>query len=126
MKTQLVVLLVEDDHNVLDSLRLFVESLSNVEIWTAFDFSQATIVLMAQPRIDLLLCDVVLRGNLTGIDVACAAVDVHPQVAVVMFSAEEKINVLGLTDRYSFVRKPFGVQTITQQIDEAFARLHLE
>lgn len=123
MDNKLCVLIVEDHPAVLDSLKLFVESFPEVQILSADNFFSAAIQIKKANRIDLLLADVNLPGPMTGIDVAEAAVSTHPNIAVVMFSADQRSDIDGLTDRYSFVRKPFGRDEVTIHIDSAFLRL---
>lgn len=123
MNNMLVVLIVEDHPGILDSLRVFVRSFLNVQIACASSFLPAIALIAASDRIDLLLCDALLRGEMTGIDVAEVAVATHPEIAVVMLSADSPDQIEGLTDRYSFARKPFGRDEITRHIDTAFIKL---
>jgi len=123
MNDRLVVLIVEDHPAVLDSLKLFVESFLDVEIHSADSFKAAAVCINALERIDLLLCDVLLPGVLSGVDVAETAVYSHPDVAVVLLSADPQDEIEGLTDRYSFLQKPFGRDAMTLHIDNAFLRL---
>jgi len=123
MNSQLVVLIVEDHPAVLDSLKLFVESFPDVQILSADSFVSAAVWINATKRIDLLLCDVLLPGAMDGIDIAEVAVNTHSNIAVVLLSADPMDEIKGLTDRYSFLQKPFGREAITQHIDSAFLRL---
>ncbi|WP_458071175.1 response regulator [Rhodanobacter sp. BL-MT-08] len=123
MDNRLVVLIVEDHREVLDALKLFVESLPDVDILLADSYLSAVAWIGRESRIDLLLCDVLLPGAMNGIDVADVAVTAHPAIAVVLLSADAQADIEGLTDRYSFVQKPFGREAVTQQIDRAFLRL---
>jgi CheY-like chemotaxis protein len=123
MEKRFFVLVVEDDSDVLDALKLYVESFSNASLLSANGYLAAATWLNGMERIDLILCDVILRGEMDGIDVAELAVKMHPDIAVVLFSADPKSSIERLSDRYSFVRKPFGREEITQHIDKAFLRL---
>jgi len=123
MNDRLVVLIVEDHPAVLDSLKLFVESFEDVQIYSADSFSAAVVCIDATAQIDLLLCDVLLPGMMNGLDVAEAAVNAHPNIAVVLLSADPPDEIPRLTGRYSFLRKPFGRDAITEHIDKAFLRL---
>lgn len=123
IKPRFYVLVVEDNPDVLDSLTLFVDALADAQIFTASGFLGAAAVIEEQLRIDLILCDVVFREEMDGIDVAELAVKLYPNVAVVLFSAEQQSDVEGLYGRYSFVRKPFGRDELNRHIDKAFLRL---
>ena len=118
------VLVVEDNPNVLDSLAIFVDHLPGSSTFCANSYLAAANLLNSLSRVDLLLCDVILRDEMDGIDVAELAVKMHPDIAVVLFSAERMSEIEGLADRYSFIRKPFGREEIMAHIDRAFLHLH--
>lgn len=123
MDSQLVVLVVEDHPEVLASLILFVEIYEGAVVLSANSYVAAVKEITAAKRIDLLLCDVHLPGEMNGVDVAELAVANHPGIAVVIASADPPSEVSGLTDRYSFLRKPFGIEEMARHIDVAFLKL---
>ncbi|MBB5358639.1 DNA-binding NarL/FixJ family response regulator [Rhodanobacter sp. ANJX3] len=123
MNDRLVALIVEDDPGVRGTLVLFVESFPDVDILTAAGFQQASAMIATVARIDLLLCDVMLPGSLSGIDIAEAVAQTHPAAAIVIMSADPQEEIAGLTDRFIFMQKPFGIAELTDVIDNAFLRL---
>ena len=122
-KRRLVVLIVEDHPGVLDSLERLVERWPNVDILSADGSLAALKWIGLAPCIDLLLSDVCLPGEMTGVDIAAFAVITHPGIAVVLLSADAKSEIKGLVERYAFVRKPFGGDQLTAHIDKAFLGL---
>lgn len=123
----LIVLVVEDRQKVVDlvdSLERLVEQWPNVDIHSAENFFTAAIWINSTQRIDLLLSDVLLPGEMSGIDIADLAVKTHPEVAVVLFSTDDCSGITGLRGKYEFVRKPFDREQLTVNIDNAFSKLH--
>jgi len=119
----LVVLIVEDHPGVRDSVERLVEQWPNVDILSAENFFSAAIWINAVDHLDIILSDVVLPGEMTGVDVADVAVATHPNVAVVLFSADHISEIKGMRETYGFIRKPFGIEQLTMHIDKAFLRL---
>lgn len=121
----LVVLIVEDHPGVRDSIERMVEQWPNVELYSADNFLSAAIWIKAIERLDLLLSDVCLPGEMSGIDVAEVAVAAHKGVAVVMFSSDHLSDVVGMQPGYGFVQKPFGAEQLTRHIDKALLNRRL-
>lgn len=126
MERKLVVLIVEDHAGVRDALERMVESWASVDLLSCNGFVGATQWISTAPRIDLMLCDVYLPDGMTGVDLAEIAVRTHPRIAVVMTSADPQPRVDGFTNRYSFLRKPFGHDDLLAEIDRAFARINTQ
>ncbi len=118
----LQVMIVEDHPGVLASMEVMIESWQKVEITSVGDFMAATTWIKKLDRIDLLLCDVCLPSDMDGPDVAKLALAVYPMVAIVLFSADPRSDIQGMSDRYSFLQKPFGRDELLRQIDDAFIR----
>lgn len=123
MFNRLVVLIVEDHPGVMDSMERMIETWPSVDVLSASGFLDAAAWINRATRIDLLLCDVRLPGGMDGITVADLAVDAHPHVAVLLFSADAKSEIKGLRNRYSFLRKPFSRKDIIEHVDNAFMKL---
>lgn len=118
----LQVMIVEDHPGVLASMESMIESWHKVEITSAGDFTAAASWIKKLDQLDLLLCDACLPSDMDGPEVAKLALEVHPMVAVVMFSADLKSDIREMSDRYSFLQKPFGRDELFRQIDDAFVR----
>jgi DNA-binding NtrC family response regulator len=121
--SSLHVMIVEDRPGVLTSIEAMVESWRQVEITSVQDFIGAATWIKALDRLDLLLCDVCLPGEMDGLGVARVALATHPNVAIVMFSADHRSEIKDMSDRYRFLQKPFGRDALIRQIDDAFVRL---
>jgi DNA-binding NtrC family response regulator len=121
-RAKLQVMIVEDHAGVRASMEAMVEMWRQVEITSVEDFHAAAHWIETIDRLDLLLCDVCLPGGNDGLDVAKMASSSHPSVAVVMFSADVESEIRGMSDRYSFLRKPFGRDALFRQIDDALLR----
>jgi DNA-binding NtrC family response regulator len=119
-----LVILIVEDHSVRESLEQLVERRPNVDVISADNFFSAAIWINAVPRIDLLLCDFLLPGQMTGVDVADVAVLSHPAIAVVIISSDARSEIAGMRDTYAFIRKPFVGQQLSAHIDKAFLKLH--
>lgn len=121
----LQVMVVEDCPGVRASIEAMVESWRAVEITAVGDFIAAISWIKTLERLDLLLCDVCLPGAMGGLEVAKAAMAFHPMVAVVMFSADLRSDIDGMSCCYSFLQKPFGRDALIMRIDDAFLRLNV-
>lgn len=123
MGQRLTVLIVEDHPGVRDTLERMVETWANVDILSANTFLSAAVLIHSAQRLDLLICDVCLPGEMSGVDVAEVATATHLDVAVVMISADAKRDIGRLKNRYAFIRKPFGRNELIEHMDSAFVRL---
>lgn len=119
MGQKLVVLIVEDHPGVREALERIIESWANVDLISCDGFLSAAEWINKTPRIDLLLCDVCLPGGMTGTDLAEIVVQIHPLAAVVMTSADPRSSVPRFTDRYGFIRKPYGRDELFEVVDSA-------
>lgn len=100
-----------------------VESWLNVDLLSCCGFLEAAALLHKAANVDLLIADVCLSGEMTGVHVAEIAVKTFPSIAVVMISADQASEVAGLTERYSFLRKPFDREQLLEHIDSAYLGL---
>lgn len=126
MGRRLTVLIVEDHPGVRDTLERMVESWPNVNVLSANTFLSAAVLIRSVQRLDLLICDVCLPGELTGIDVAEVAVATHQDLAVVIISADAQEDIDRMKARYAFIRKPFGRDDLIEHMDGAFALLKVQ
>ena len=125
MGRRLTVLIVEDHSGVRDTLERMVESWPNVDVLSANSFLSAAVLIRSVQRLDLLICDVCLPGEMTGIDVAEVAIATHHDLAIVIISADAHEDIDRMKRRYAFIRKPFGRDDLIEHMDSAFARLKM-
>lgn len=122
MPSNLVVLIVEDHPEASASLKLMVEHRPGITVLSANGFLAAAIWINSAARVDLLLSEVLLTGEMSGVDIAELAVKTHALCAVVLFAAAAASSIEGLCDRYSFMRRPFKTSEVTDHVDKAVAR----
>lgn len=123
MSRRLTVLIVEDHAGVRDTLERMVETWPNVAVLSANTFLSAAVLIRSAQRLDLLICDVCLPGEMNGIDVAEVGTSMHQDLAVVMISADAQEDIERMKPRYAFIRKPFGRDDLIEHMDSAFTRL---
>lgn len=122
MLSHLVVLIVDDQHDVLDSLKTLVESAPAVKVLAAQSFGAAAVWIEAAKRIDLLLTNVQLPGGHSGLDIARVTVAAHPHCAVVLMSTEPIALLDDLPPRYALIQKPFDISDLADHVDRAFVQ----
>lgn len=122
MRNNLVVLIVEDHPEVSDSLKLLIENRPGVTLLSANGYLASAMWINSSQRVDLLLCEVRLSGEMDGVDVADLAVKTHPTCTVVLFSNAAASTIEGLSERYSYVQRPFAESEVTDHVDRALAR----
>ena len=127
MDTDKVVLIVDDDHAVLETMRILLEGKRAFRVHCAVGSSGAAHFLSAQQQVDVLIADVILAGEITGIDICHLARHQHPDVGLVVISADPNIDAQAIPERSVYLRKPFGGIELVQAIERvlAFASLGL-
>jgi CheY-like chemotaxis protein len=102
---QELVLLVEDEADVRVLAEAYLESFG-YSVISATDGATATAALVANPRIDLLLTDIILPGTMDGIAIATQARAAQPEIKIVYMSgfAPDPEMLLAGTE---LIKKPF-------------------
>jgi CheY-like chemotaxis protein len=127
MDTDKVVLVVDDDHAVLETMRILLEGKGGFRLHCVVGSAGASHFLSTQERVDVLIADVLLAGEINGIDVCHLARRQHPDVGLVVISADPNTDDHPLPERSVYLRKPFGGKELTDAIErvQAFATLGL-
>jgi len=119
----LSVLLVEDDPEVRDVMRRFLDSL-RCEVLEAPSGEQALLALGGDDRFDVLLTDIALGAGMRGTELAAKAQERFPDLAIVLmsgFPAElieaDRDSPLG----WELLRKPCSREELTQAIARVVA-----
>lgn len=115
------ILVVEDDKNVRE---LVVQMLSELGCATieAEDGRMALQVLNQGPQIDLLFTDVVLPGELNGVEIADRVKEFSPNVKIVFTSGYPDGEIANLTSSKfpaHFLRKPYLKDDLAKTISQA-------
>lgn len=119
MATEKVVLIVDDDPSVLETMRMLLETKDGFRVHVALGSQGAAHILDSAHRVDVLIADVILAGSVTGIDVCHRAAARHPAVALVVISADSNTDAAMMPDYSIYLRKPFGGIELVAAIEEA-------
>jgi DNA-binding NtrC family response regulator len=127
MGTDKVVLIVDDDHAVLETMRMLLEGKGGFRVHCAVGSSGASGFLSRQEQVDVVIADVILAGETTGIDICELARRRHPEVGLVVISADPNTDPEAVPERSVYLRKPFGGKELIEAIErvQAFATLGL-
>ncbi len=115
------ILVVEDNPVVLRTAVLMLESLGYTAL-KAKDGAEALTVIEQVGVIDLLLADVILPGDTSGIELAITVRRANPTIKAMVMSGypEERLNTTALSEAgIRLFKKPFRMQTIASAIEEA-------
>ncbi len=119
MSATRVVLIVDDDPAVLETMRILLEGKGGFEVFCALGSHGARALMGKIERLDVLIADVILAGEATGIDICHEAVSRHPHVALVVISADPRADAAIILKDSLYLRKPFGGNELLTAIDEA-------
>lgn len=127
MNAKLVLMIVDDDHAVLETMRMLLDVKGFFDVHSAIGSRGASHFLSTLDLIDVVIADVVLAGETTGLDICNAARRVHPGVGLIVISADPNSDESKMPARSVYLRKPFGGQELLDAIDrvQAFAELGL-
>lgn len=114
-------LVVEDNVDVLAFAVAALQKLG-FTVFSATDVESALEVLDAHSEIDLLFADVVLVGGSLGTDLARRAVDVRPNLRVLLTSGYADAGVMNEieSNRWPFLAKPFGLEQLASKLRKAY------
>jgi DNA-binding NtrC family response regulator len=119
--TNKTVLIVDDDALVLESIDLLLSAEDGYQCIRALG-SRGAESHLQHARIDLLVADVILAGNLTGMDIARRAIERYPDIAVVIITADSDVDREEIPQRWAFLRKPFGAEQLRAAVERAHAK----
>ena len=127
MDADKVVLIVDDDHAVLETMRMLLEGRGVFRVHCAVGSGGASHFLSTQEQVDVLIADVILAGEITGLDICKIARRQHPAVGLIVISADPNTDAETVPERSIYLRKPFGGNELVEAIERvlAFASLGL-
>jgi DNA-binding NtrC family response regulator len=123
--TNKTILIVDDDVLVLESIDLLVSMAEGLQSIRALGSTGAASHL-EHAHIDVIVADVLLAGEMTGIDVCRKAVEQHPGVAIVVITADTEVNRSDVPEEWVFLRKPFGGEQLLEAIGKALGKVRRE
>lgn len=118
------ILVVEDDPDVRKMATAQLRSLG-YEIVEAADAESALAVLRDSPAIDLLFTDVVMPGDLTGLELGSRARELRPGLAVLYTSGfteaslQDKAHVAAIRD--NLISKPYRLRDLATKVSAVLA-----
>ena len=120
------ILLVEDDAVEAMDIKRFLESLGYTVPYVASDGNEAVNkALKLMP--DLVLMDIMLKGNINGIEAANMIKDLHiPLIYLTAHSQESTMNEALLTEPNGYLLKPFDVNELKFSIELAIYKNKIE
>ncbi|MFN3513613.1 MAG: PAS domain-containing protein [Phenylobacterium sp.] len=115
----LKVLLVEDDPDVGDMIAAMLEELGH-KVLRASGVTPALEILRGGEALDLLLTDLIMPGDKTGVDLAREAVAMRPGLPVILSSGYTGES-LGPAEEtpWPLLRKPYSAEALAQTIERA-------
>jgi len=121
------IMIVEDEAAILKSMKRML-SASGYQIRTAINGDLALESLSQDPKVDLVLSDVVMPGNLQGTDLAREIQDTMPNIPVILMSGHvfTQDDDLNLPIVSQFLYKPFGKVDLIKAIEAGLKRPQLE
>ncbi len=127
LKRQMNILIVEDEPNYADTLEMFVDNLGYEVVGIASN-GKGAIDLFNEHNPDLVLMDIHLEGELTGIDLAriFQGQRATPIIFITSFDDKETFGKAKQTAPYAYLIKPFEPEALQRSIELAFQHAFAE
>ena len=116
------VLVIDDDEGIRKYFKRLLENLGyTVELAENGDTGRA---LAANPAVDLVITDLVIPGNPSGMDLVKALRALRPDCPIVVISGHPNNDRLKLADELGveFLTKPFELSFIRKVLERQFAK----
>ena len=117
------ILVIEDEAIVSKDIQQSLKKLGYNIVGSAATGEKA-IVLAGETSPDLVLMDIMLKGDMSGID-AAEKIRENLNIPVIYLTAYADENTLAkakVTEPYGYIIKPFTAATLKEKIDKIFAR----
>jgi CheY-like chemotaxis protein len=111
---------IEDEGDVRSVVANILNTLG-FHVLEAEDADSALAVMRATQQIDLVLCDVVLPGGMSGPELARSALKIWPDLKLLFMSgnAEYTLQQHGLAEGAVLLRKPFMMRDLVREVQAA-------
>ena len=122
MKTK--ILIVEDEAIVAKDISVCLEKIG-YEVIASFSKGEKALAYLEENTPDLVLMDIMLAGNISGIDASARIKKDHdiPVVFLTAYADEKTIERAKITEPYGYVIKPFTAATLKEKLAKIFERL---
>lgn len=112
-----VCLIVDDEPAIRSFLRAVLEQ-QNLRCVEAENPTSALKVIQGLNCLDLLVSDLIMPGDLSGLDLAYSVRNTFPKIPVILISGYLD-NDGSKTVEFDFIAKPFGAATIVKAVEKA-------
>lgn len=123
------ILIVDDNDRVRDAMSMRVRFSSDSYQVEGVGSGREALGLLAEKEFDIVLCDLVLRGEMDGITTTQEILKNHPGVRVVVFSGNEagdrKVQILK-AGAFSYLSKPINHDELIHSIETINSIRHTE
>lgn len=123
MSATKTILIVDDDDLVLESIDLLLSAVDDFQTVCARGSAGAISHMAHARRVDVIVADVILAGELNGIDLCHKAIAQCPGIAVVVITADTEVHRTDVPPRSVFLRKPFGGNQLVAAVTDALTRV---
>jgi FixJ family two-component response regulator len=117
------ILIVDDDDLVLESIDLLLSAVDNFQTICARGSEGAHSHMAHARHVDVIVADVILRGEISGIDVCRQVIAQCPDLAIVVITADTEVHRADIPSRGVFLRKPFGGGQLIAAVNDAIAKV---
>ncbi|KFG68809.1 hypothetical protein JH26_15230 [Microvirga sp. BSC39] len=110
------ILLVEDNPDIAEVTRASLEEIG-FQVTYAADARAALTVLRSGTRIDLVFSDIVMPGELNGVDLARIVRSEQPSLPVLLATGYSNVAQAAMDDGFTILRKPYDSAELSACID---------
>lgn len=114
-----VILLVDDDRAVLEAMQMLLQGRGGYVVHCAVGAAGAAAFLSRHAHVDVIVADVILAGRTTGVDLCELGRRLHPQLGLVVISADPKVEADMIPESSLYLRKPFGGDDLVAAIEQS-------
>ncbi len=119
------ILLVEDNADIAEVTRASLEEIG-FQVTHAADARAALAVLRSGTRIDLVFSDIVMPGDLNGVDLARIIRGEQPSLPVLLATGYSNVAQAAMDDGFTIVRKPYDSAELSACIDRTLGFVPLK
>jgi len=120
------ILVVEDESIVAEDIKQVLKKLGYSVVGTVSE-GELAVEFALNERPDVVLMDIVLKGEKTGIEIAKKMLDLNiPVIYLTAYADEITLNKAKQTAPYGFILKPFEEQTLKSTIEMALYKHSME
>jgi two-component system NtrC family sensor kinase len=119
------ILLVEDNAEVAEITKANLEELG-YEVVHATDARRAATVLETERRLDMILSDIVMPGELNGLDFARLVRQRFPQQPVLLATGYSNVAQVAADEGFPILRKPYDVAALSEAVKKTIRARRLK